>query len=76
MVGNDSGNDGMEIVAGSFNVEHTSSKAPKDLLEEIKRVLALAVVHHTATGAFQMMCSKQNTRFKVEVGICIFAFLV
>ena len=61
----------METVAGNFNVEHTSSKAPEVLLAEIKRVLAQAVVHHTATGSFQMTCNKQNTRFKVEVGCMI-----
>ena len=59
----------MEIVTGNFNVEHTSSKVPEDLVMEIKRVLAQVVVQYTATGTFQFICNKQNTRFKVEVGL-------
>lgn len=66
----------MDIVTGVFNVEHTSSKSPEDLLVEIKRVLDQAVVKYEVMNRFQFVCHKQNTRFKIEVckrvlAICI-----
>ena len=58
---------GMKIVHGSFDVANTSSRAPKDILEEVTRVLALQRIPHAKTGDFEVTCQKQNARFKIEV---------
>ena len=72
-------NNGMEIIKGAFNVAHTSSKPPVELIAEIKRVLQQASVPFSMSKEYQVTCHKQNTRFKVEVSIsssCILLFVV
>jgi hypothetical protein len=59
----------MEIIKGAFNVSHTSSKDPKLLLIEIKRVLQSIAIPFSMSKEYQLTCHKQNTRFKVEVSL-------
>ena len=60
----------MDVVKGAFNVSHTSSKPPSELIAQIKRVLQQSSVPFSMAKEYQMTCHKQNTRFKVEVSIC------
>ena len=62
----------MEIIKGAFNVAHTSSKSPMDLILEIKRVLQQSSIPFSMSNEYQMTCHKQNTRFKVEVRLLMF----
>merc|ERR1712130_363270 len=58
---------GMKIVRGDFSVEHTSSKSPNVILDEVVRVLSLQRIPHAKTGSYEVTCQKQNTRFKIEL---------
>jgi hypothetical protein len=52
---------------GSFNVSCTSSKAPKQILQEIQRALTLQRVSYKQESAFLVKCQRQNLRFEMKI---------
>lgn len=45
----------------------TSSKAPRQILQEIQRALTLHRVTFKPTSAFKVSCQKQSVRFEMEI---------
>lgn len=57
----------MRTCRGAFNVSCTSSKAPRQILQEIQRALTLHRVTFKPTSAFKVSCQKQSVRFEMEI---------
>lgn len=57
----------MRTCRGAFNVSCTSSKAPKQILQEIQRALTLQRVSYKQASAFLVKCQKQSLRFEMEI---------
>lgn len=63
----DSRDEVMRTCRGAFNVSCTSSKAPKQIMQEIQRALTLQRVSYKQATAFLVKCQRQNMRFEVEI---------
>lgn len=57
----------MRTCRGSFNVSCTSSKAPKQIMQEITRALTMQRVAFKQATAFLVRCQKQSLRFEMEI---------
>jgi hypothetical protein len=57
----------MRTCRGAFNVSCTSSKAPKQILQEIQRALTLQRVSYKQATGFLVKCQRQNLRFEMEI---------
>jgi len=57
----------MRTCRGAFNVSCTSSKAPKQILQEIQRALTQQRVSYKQANPFLVKCQKQHLRFEVEI---------
>mmetsp|Transcript_89718 Transcript_89718/g.155277 ORF Transcript_89718/g.155277 Transcript_89718/m.155277 type:complete len:869 (-) Transcript_89718:114-2720(-) len=57
----------MRTCRGAFNVSCTSSKAPKQILQEMQRALTLQRVSYKQASAFLVKCQRQNLRFEMEI---------
>jgi serine/threonine protein kinase len=63
----DARDDVMRTCRGAFNVSCTSSKAPKQILQEIQRALTLQRVSYKQASNFLVKCQRQNLRFEMEI---------
>lgn len=52
---------------GAFNVSCTSSKAPKQIMQEIHRALTIQRVAYKQSSAFLVRCQRQGLRFEMEI---------
>lgn len=59
--------DSMRNCRGAFNVSCTSSKAPKQIVQEMQRALTLQRVAFRQASPFLVKCQKQSLRFEMEV---------
>jgi hypothetical protein len=57
----------MRTCRGAFNVSCTSSKQPKQIVQEIHRALGLQQVAFKQASPFLVKCQKQGLRFEMEV---------
>jgi len=57
----------MRTCRGAFNVSCTSSKAPKQILQEIQRALTLQRVSYKQATGFLVKCQRQSLRFEMEI---------
>jgi len=57
----------MRTCRGNFNVSCTSSRAPKQIMQEMHRALALQRVTYEQTSSFLVKCQRQGIRFDMEV---------
>merc|ERR550537_989309 len=57
----------MRTCRGAFNVSCTSSKAPKQIMQEIHRALTVQRVAFKQSSAFVVKCQKQSLRFEMEI---------
>jgi len=67
MSARDSRDETMRTCRGAFNVSCTSSKAPKQILQEIQRALTLQRVSYKQATGFLVKCQRQNLRFEMEI---------
>jgi len=63
----ESRDEAMRTCRGAFNVSCTSSKAPKQIMQELHRALALHRVTYKQISAFLVKCQKQSLRFEMEI---------
>eukprot|EP00440_Ansanella_granifera_P043261 gb/GFBE01046897.1/.p1 GENE.gb/GFBE01046897.1/~~gb/GFBE01046897.1/.p1 ORF type:complete len:826 (+),score=112.13 gb/GFBE01046897.1/:1-2478(+) len=63
----DSREEAMRTCRGSFNVSCTSSKAPKQIMQEISKALTMHRVAFKQATAFLVRCQKQSLRFEMEI---------
>jgi hypothetical protein len=57
----------MRTCRGAFNVSCTSSKAPRQIMQEMHRALNLQRIAYKQTSAFLVKCQKQGLRFEMEI---------
>lgn len=57
----------MRTCRGAFNVACTTSKAPKQIMQEIQKALTLQRVAFRQANAFLVRCQKQSLRFEMEI---------
>lgn len=57
----------MRTCRGAFNVACTTSKAPKQIMQEIQKALTLQRVAFKQANAFLVRCQKQSLRFEMEI---------
>eukprot|EP00434_Breviolum_minutum_P014128 symbB.v1.2.012456.t2/scaffold858.1/size157433/4 len=57
----------MRTCRGAFNVACTSSKAPKQIMQEIQKALTIQRVVFKQANAFLVRCQKQSLRFEMEI---------
>lgn len=57
----------MRTCRGAFNVSCTSSKSPKQILQEVSRALGLNRVAFKQASPFLVKCQKQGFRFEMEI---------
>lgn len=57
----------MRTCRGSFNVSCTSSKAPKQIMQEMQRSLTLQRIAFKQATPFLLKCQKQSLRFEMEI---------
>ncbi|CAE7943615.1 KIN10 [Symbiodinium necroappetens] len=57
----------MRTCRGAFNVSCTSSKAPKQIMQEIHKALTLQRVVFKQANTFLVRCQKQSLRFEMEI---------
>jgi hypothetical protein len=57
----------MRTCRGAFNVSCTSSKAPKQLMQEMHRSLQSQRVTFKQANAFLVKCQRQGLRFEMEI---------
>jgi len=57
----------MRTCRGAFNVSCTSSKQPKQIVQEIHRALGTQQVAFKQASPFLVKCQKQGLRFEMEV---------
>jgi len=67
MSARDSRDEVMRTCRGAFNVSCTSSKPPKQILQEIQRALTLQRVSYKQATGFLVKCQRQNLRFEMEI---------
>ncbi|CAE8664307.1 unnamed protein product, partial [Polarella glacialis] len=63
----DAREEAMRTCKGSFNVSCTSSKAPKQIMQEIARALTMQRVAFKQATGFLVRCQKQSLRFEMEI---------
>jgi len=63
----DAREEAMRTCKGSFNVSCTSSKAPKQIMQEIHKALTMHRVAFKQATAFLVRCQKQSLRFEMEI---------
>lgn len=63
----DAREEAMRTCKGSFNVSCTSSKAPKQIMQEIQKALTMQRVAFKQATAFLVRCQKQSLRFEMEI---------
>jgi len=61
------GEDQMRTCRGAFNVSCTSSKPPKQIMQEVHRALALQKVAFKQASVFLVKCQRQGMRFEMEI---------
>lgn len=57
----------MRTCRGAFNVACTSSKAPRQIMQEIHKALTVQRVAFKQANAFLVRCQKQSLRFEMEI---------
>mmetsp|Transcript_3205 Transcript_3205/g.7530 ORF Transcript_3205/g.7530 Transcript_3205/m.7530 type:complete len:762 (+) Transcript_3205:56-2341(+) len=57
----------MRTCRGAFNVSCTSSKAPKQIMQEIQKALTMQRIAFKQANAFLVRCQKQSLRFEMEI---------
>eukprot|EP00811_Abedinium_folium_P009440 NODE_18727_length_879_cov_5.545213.p2 GENE.NODE_18727_length_879_cov_5.545213~~NODE_18727_length_879_cov_5.545213.p2 ORF type:complete len:95 (-),score=18.52 NODE_18727_length_879_cov_5.545213:229-513(-) len=57
----------MRTCSGAFNVSCTSSKTPKQILQEIQRSLTLQRISYKQASPFLVKCQRQSLRFEMEI---------
>lgn len=63
----DSRDEAMRTCRGNFNVSCTSSKQPKQIMQEIHRSLTIQRVAYKQANAFLVKCQRQSLRFEMEI---------
>lgn len=57
----------MKTCRGAFNVSCTSSKHPRQIMQEIQRALGVHRVSFKPSSAYCVKCQKQAVRFEMEM---------
>eukprot|EP00933_Yihiella_yeosuensis_P071581 TRINITY_DN7978_c0_g5_i1.p1 TRINITY_DN7978_c0_g5~~TRINITY_DN7978_c0_g5_i1.p1 ORF type:complete len:825 (+),score=159.10 TRINITY_DN7978_c0_g5_i1:186-2660(+) len=63
----DARDEAMRTCRGAFNVSCTSSKSPKQIMQEITRSLTMQRVAFKQATGFLVRCQKQSLRFEMEI---------
>lgn len=63
----DAREESMRTCKGHFNVSCTSSKAPKQIMQEIHKALTAHRIAFKQATAFLVRCQKQSLRFEMEI---------